>query len=477
MEIRVGDKIKQSRKELKMSQAALGGEHISKGMLSLIENNLATPSMKSLQYIAERLNKPVSYFLDDNYIDNQIDDTSEINQILMQTNALISRSIYMTPTNILAEMNRIIKHFSKPYKIFHANIFNQFGLTLTSNLQFNDSDHYFKNALEIYMKNNMILDTSKVYLNMHFNYYFQYEFIKCKDALDLASESYSNSISKDNIHEINLLYHKADLLCLTHSDYNQAVRTIDSAIELSLESNMYFLERLYRMKALLFAENQEFLEFKNNIEKSMMLCKASNLYTQILVLNATATGENALGDSKLAFKCLQEAQILFVDLFKIQTNPQDDASFINEVIQILSIQSNNLDSEQHSKAFYTWLIEKAVSLHRLNQNEQSLAFLDSIDFDFFVSRFVLIPDKAFFWRERITQAMLLNKCGKLDEAFRIAFLARDHLLDINSYYDLYKSYECLSEIYNSVGDYENAYLALQSAHKYLKENVNYTFKI
>lgn len=51
----LGERIRTLRKQRKLTLEALAGEQLTKGMLSLIENNKANPSMESLSYIAERL--------------------------------------------------------------------------------------------------------------------------------------------------------------------------------------------------------------------------------------------------------------------------------------------------------------------------------------------------------------------------------------------------------------------------------------
>ncbi|MDN7243369.1 helix-turn-helix transcriptional regulator [Planococcus sp. N028] len=51
----LGERIKKLRKEKGLTLQALAGESLTKGMLSLIENNKANPSMESLSYIAEQL--------------------------------------------------------------------------------------------------------------------------------------------------------------------------------------------------------------------------------------------------------------------------------------------------------------------------------------------------------------------------------------------------------------------------------------
>ena len=61
----LGEKIKQARLAAGLSQRQLCGEEITRNMLSLIENGAAKPSMKTLQYLAGRLGKNVSFFLDE----------------------------------------------------------------------------------------------------------------------------------------------------------------------------------------------------------------------------------------------------------------------------------------------------------------------------------------------------------------------------------------------------------------------------
>lgn len=61
----LGSKIKAARMEAGLSQRQLCGTHMTRNMLSQIENGSAHPSMKTLRYLAEQLGKPVSYFLEE----------------------------------------------------------------------------------------------------------------------------------------------------------------------------------------------------------------------------------------------------------------------------------------------------------------------------------------------------------------------------------------------------------------------------
>ncbi len=58
----LGKKIRDRRKALRMTQAELCDEYITRNMLSRIETGVAHPSLDTLLYIASRLKMPVEYF-------------------------------------------------------------------------------------------------------------------------------------------------------------------------------------------------------------------------------------------------------------------------------------------------------------------------------------------------------------------------------------------------------------------------------
>lgn len=61
----LGLRIRQLRKEQKLTLEALAGNKLTKGMLSLIENGKAQPSMESLSYIAQQLGVESSELMED----------------------------------------------------------------------------------------------------------------------------------------------------------------------------------------------------------------------------------------------------------------------------------------------------------------------------------------------------------------------------------------------------------------------------
>lgn len=61
----LGEKILKARQEAGLSQRQLCGDVITRNMLSQIEHGTARPSMATLRYLAERVGRSVSYFLEE----------------------------------------------------------------------------------------------------------------------------------------------------------------------------------------------------------------------------------------------------------------------------------------------------------------------------------------------------------------------------------------------------------------------------
>ena len=102
----LGEKMKQARLEAGLSQRQLCAELITRNMLSQIENGTARPSMDTLQQLALRLNRPMSWFLEE--------DMASQNQKIMAAARLAFRE--EKPEQVL----QLMKDFCPPDPCFDA---------------------------------------------------------------------------------------------------------------------------------------------------------------------------------------------------------------------------------------------------------------------------------------------------------------------------------------------------------------------
>lgn len=73
----LGEKIRKARLEAGLSQRQLCGDRITRNMLSQIENGSARPSMDTLRFLAGKLGKSVSFFLEETAV-------TSVNQAVME---------------------------------------------------------------------------------------------------------------------------------------------------------------------------------------------------------------------------------------------------------------------------------------------------------------------------------------------------------------------------------------------------------
>src|SRR5579859_2982496 len=84
----IGERIRKARTDAGLSQAQLGAPHFTRAYVSAIELGKVRPAMKSLEFLADKLGKPTSHFLEDAEAERrQLERELE----LRSTEALLSR--------------------------------------------------------------------------------------------------------------------------------------------------------------------------------------------------------------------------------------------------------------------------------------------------------------------------------------------------------------------------------------------------
>lgn len=99
----LGDRIRKLRKQKKMTLEALAGDKLTKGMLSLIENNKAKPSLESLAYIARQLDVEVTDLLEDVNV-------QDLQKVLEKV-----ENLYYSQTENQSDLNKEIISLIEPY--------------------------------------------------------------------------------------------------------------------------------------------------------------------------------------------------------------------------------------------------------------------------------------------------------------------------------------------------------------------------
>src|SRR5690554_3341018 len=101
-----------------MTQAELAGDEMTKSFISQVEANLTRPSLRNLQLLARRLNRPVSYFLDEPQVEA---DSTEIagQHLIRQARDLAARA---SPQEALAVLSRALEEAPPHARGYRARI-------------------------------------------------------------------------------------------------------------------------------------------------------------------------------------------------------------------------------------------------------------------------------------------------------------------------------------------------------------------
>jgi len=232
----LGNRIRALRKKRKLTLESLAGNQLTKGMLSLIENDKAKPSMESLEYIARRLEVEVNELLQEISV-------SELREILNDVNQDFNHKNYKL---VYEKLANIIK-LELPLCLEAGKINAWYGMSCF-HLGMNHWKDYLDKADQICLSLHLYNESTKI------NSFLMYTKMRDFDydgALQIVREKRKyfedNKISLDMMTELDLSYNEVILLFAV-GNYKEAANHLTKAISLCKEKNiLYRMDHLYRV--------------------------------------------------------------------------------------------------------------------------------------------------------------------------------------------------------------------------------------
>ncbi|MGG0299895.1 helix-turn-helix transcriptional regulator [Bacillus albus] len=223
----LGEKIKALRKEKKLTQTELAGSKLTKSMLSQIENGKATPSMKTLQYIAEKLECEASFLLED--------DDGEIVELITKMEQLIKENkcdeVYETLLPIVQK--------ELPSTLNTARIYKQF-VTAAVIIKDYNIESYVEKAVSIFEKYKLYRDTTETKLKLSFSIFTRKKYAECLQLISNIRNDYEEKhLEMDLIIHIDLCLYEAIIL-LACGDYEKCEETILETLAFSKKHQVYY---------------------------------------------------------------------------------------------------------------------------------------------------------------------------------------------------------------------------------------------
>lgn len=273
----LGERIRKLRKQKKMTLEALAGSELTKGMLSLIENNKANPSMESLSYIAERLEVDISDLL------GEID-SGELREILEQ-----GEKIYNTIglTDKYKQLIQLIAPYapslSQGYET--ARLLEIYGYSLYYEKK-QDWQEPLNRAAKIYDQMNISSNRASISIFRSTIKFNEHDYSKSLEIiLNERKEMEASHAYIDPLARLSLDYHEA-ILYFAVDDLVSAIEVVEKALVFSKEKKIFYLiDDLYRLAAAhaMMAQDKERREFY--LKKQKQFGEFADHLPSILVYN------------------------------------------------------------------------------------------------------------------------------------------------------------------------------------------------
>ncbi|MGE1130833.1 helix-turn-helix domain-containing protein [Bacillus wiedmannii] len=254
----LGEKIKTLRKEKKLTQTELAGSELTKSMLSQIENGKATPSMKTLQYIAKKLGCETSFLL--------AEDDAEITELIQKMDQLIKANkcdkVYETLLPIVQK--------ELPLTLNTARLYKQF-ITGAAIMKDYNIESFVKKATSIFENYTLYRDSTETKLTFSYTLFSRKKYEECLQLIARIRDDYeANHLEMDLIIHIQLCLKEAIVL-LACGDYEQCERVILEALAFSKKHQVYYkTDEFYRIlsyQKVIMADKEQYLYYIKKSEQ------------------------------------------------------------------------------------------------------------------------------------------------------------------------------------------------------------------
>ncbi|HDR7967357.1 helix-turn-helix domain-containing protein [Bacillus pacificus] len=272
----LGEKIKALRKEKKLTQTELAGSELTKSMLSQIENGKATPSMKTLQYIAEKLECEPSFLLEE--------DEGEVVELIQKMEPLIKANgdeVYKTLLPIVQTDLPPTLNTARLYKQFitGAAIMNDYNI-----------EYYVETAVSIFEKYTLYRESTETKLLFYYMLFKRKKYKECLQLIASIRDEYkTKNLEMDLITHIQL-YLKEAIILLAYGNYEKCEKVILDALAFSKKHQVYYkTDEFYRIlsyQKIIVADKERYLYYIKKSEQFAIFTEDNLSAANIDILKA-----------------------------------------------------------------------------------------------------------------------------------------------------------------------------------------------
>lgn len=272
----LGERIKERRKIIGLTQSDLAGSNLSSGMVSLIERNLTNPSLKTIEQLSEKLGVSVNYLLNNEETDINNIENKQISLNMLK--GLIKAQKFEEAERILKEVNNQGDIDSTLAGMFYKLK----GELELEKKEFNLAIDSFEQAL-LYVNPYELNEYVDVYYHLA-NCYVKIENFRKSIELSLQGILLLNTSHTDTnvLLKLKLLYLQSYSYCRIR-EFKKGLQVIEEAKEIMNETNCYYNEGMYCMlSGLAYLYLKEFDKGIEQTERSIGLLNKDTQYLQVI---------------------------------------------------------------------------------------------------------------------------------------------------------------------------------------------------
>lgn len=298
----LGERIKERRKIIGLTQSDLAGSNLSSGMVSLIERNLTNPSLKTIEQLSEKLGVSVNYLLN-----NEETDINTIENKQIALNMLKG----LIKAQKIEEAERILKEINSQEELdstLAGTFYKLKGELELEKKEYTSAIESFEQAL-LYVNPYELNKYVDVYYHLA-NCYVKKENFRKSIELSLQGILLLNTSHTDTnvLLKLKLLYIQSFSYCRI-KEFKKGLQVIEEAKQIMSETNCYYNEGMFCMlSGLAFLYLKEFNKGIEQTERSIGLL---NKDTQLLQIIGCSTNLGILyreiGDYERSIKLLKES--------------------------------------------------------------------------------------------------------------------------------------------------------------------------
>ncbi|MCM3216670.1 helix-turn-helix transcriptional regulator [Niallia taxi] len=235
----LGERIKERRKAIGLTQEDLAGDNLSSGMISLIERNLTNPSLKTLEQLAKKLGVSVNFLL---------------NQVETNKTDLENKQITLRMLKGLIKARKL----SEAEKMINGLEDGEIDYSLEGLFYKLKGDLYlakkeYTNAIQAFEETLVFLNPFELneYVDVYYNLADSYVQVKeYQLAIEMVLKGLllmqSTHVNTDILLKLKLLYLQSYSYCRIN-EFNKGLTVINEAMGFMKENNCYYNEGLFYM--------------------------------------------------------------------------------------------------------------------------------------------------------------------------------------------------------------------------------------